>query len=94
MTGPLRALLAALGMAIVAFIAYLTPPGQWDHARPARLVVCGNALVRLALASARAPARSRPTCSSPGRSISHRAFVTDFFDTLGIGKSSRPRRRP
>ncbi|MGB6488254.1 MAG: sulfite exporter TauE/SafE family protein [Steroidobacteraceae bacterium] len=84
MTGPLRALLAALGVAIVAFIAYLTPP------------VSGITRILLGLLSAvtlwfvwRWPqlehrlAHARP--AGPRAFDLALGFVTDFFDTLGIG---------
>jgi hypothetical protein len=84
MTRPLRALLGALGIAIVAFIAYLTPP------------VSAITRVLLGLLSAvtlwfvwRWPQLEHRL--APARAAAPRAFdvalgfVTDFFDTLGIG---------
>jgi uncharacterized membrane protein YfcA len=84
MTRALRTLLGALGMAIVAFIAYLTPP------------VSGITRVLLGLLSAvtlwfvwRWPQLEQRL--GAGRPATPRAFdlalgfVTDFFDTLGIG---------
>lgn len=84
MTRPLRALLGALGIAIVAFIAYLTPP------------VSGITRILLGLLSVvtlwfvwRWPQLEHRLAAVPAagpRTFDLAlGFVTDFFDTLGIG---------
>ncbi|HEV2269899.1 MAG TPA: sulfite exporter TauE/SafE family protein [Steroidobacteraceae bacterium] len=89
MTGALRALLGALGLAVVALIAYLTPPVS-----VITRVLLGllSALLlwfvwrwpqleqRLAAAT---PRSTGPT--GPGAFDFALGFITDFFDTLGIG---------
>ena len=85
MTRPLRVLIGALGIAIVAFIAYLTP------------AVSGITRVLLGLLSAvtlwfvwrwpQLEQRLAPTArpATPRAFDLALGFVTDFFDTLGIG---------
>ena len=84
MTRPLRALLGALGIAIVAFIAYLTPP------------VSGITRILLGLLSVttlwfvwRWPQLEHRLAAAPAAAPRifdvALGFVTDFFDTLGIG---------
>jgi uncharacterized membrane protein YfcA len=85
MTRPLRVLLGVLGVAIVAFIAYLTP------------AVSGITRVLLGLLSAvtlwfvwrwpQLEQRLAPAAqaTSPRPFDLALGFITDFFDTLGIG---------
>ncbi|MGA9368775.1 MAG: hypothetical protein WBV35_15045 [Steroidobacteraceae bacterium] len=96
----MRALLGALGMAIVAFIAYLTPPVS-GITRVLLGLLSAVALGfvwrwpqlerQLAAAEEAAGAGRAGTESASARPAGPRAsdlalgFVTGFFDTLGIG---------
>jgi uncharacterized membrane protein YfcA len=96
-TPALRALLGALGMAIVAFIAYLTPPvsgitrvllGLLSAVTLGYVWRWPQLEYRLAatedpMRAAAQPATARS--AAPRRFDLALGFVTNFFDTLGIG---------
>ena len=111
MTGAMRALLGALGIAIVAFIAYLTPPvsgvtrallgllsavtlwfvWRWPQLEQ-RLAAAGEAAGSDESAGGSAPSMAaEPPVRAAARRFAPRpfdlalGFVTNFFDTLGIG---------
>jgi uncharacterized membrane protein YfcA len=84
MTRPLRALLGALGIAIVAFIAYLTPAVS----ATTRIVLGLLSVVTLWFVWRWPQLEQRLAGAPPQRPRAFDlalGFVTDFFDTLGIG---------
>lgn len=90
MTRSLRVLLGALGIAIVALIAFLTPAVS-SITRAVLGVLAAVTLwfvwrwpqLEQQLAAAEQPARARPERPRPFDLAV--GFVTNFFDTLGIG---------
>lgn len=93
MSRALRALLGAMGLAIVALIAYLTPPVSGiTHALLGLLSLVMLGFVwrwpqlEQRLAAAAEPAQGGATARRrPGLFDLTVGFITNFFDTLGIG---------